>query len=295
MALMSMTGFGKAQKEDQGLLCQVVAQSVNRKHLEVVFQMPNEMAEWEYELREVVKSMLHRGRVQLQISLQAQSGDAASLFDAEVLERAARELAALSARLAMPVELRVDALLRVPGAIRSTERLNAFSLEHCKPIVVATLQEALQHLCECRAAEAKHLVESMCLRLDRLETALKRTQAMLPEAITRYREQLWTNLRAADLRIEDQDERLAKELAVFAERSNVGEEIERLASHLQQMRALLLGQTPSPGRKLEFLAQEMGRELNTLAAKAPSAEMTSVALECRVELDNVREQLLNLE
>jgi uncharacterized protein (TIGR00255 family) len=291
--MRSMTGFGQATWQGDNRRLAVEVRSVNQRFLDVKLSLPRECQGWEPELRELVSGVAERGKVELTVF---RAGTGADDFTVEVNEPMAR--AALhgwrSLQKALKLPGTVDvALLMARGGdfVRIVERkadANA-DLPRVKQLVTA----ALKDFNRARDREGKALQADMRLRLkamQRIHTALqKRTTSLVPELARRLEDRLG-QLLGRTLN----EERLAQEAALLAERSDVTEELVRLASHLDRL-AELLKQSGSVGKAIDFLIQEIHREVNTIASKSADLEVTNLALEAKGEIEKLREQVQNVE
>jgi uncharacterized protein (TIGR00255 family) len=162
------------------------------------------------------------------------------------------------------------------------------------PGVEAALRKALLQMVKMREKEGKFLAADLARRLDTIATGTELIQKVAPEAVKRYREQLHARVKEAGLNVPLDDERLVKEVVIFADRCDITEELTRLESHLSQFREQLQADEPV-GRTLDFLAQEMNREINTIGSKANAAEVSQKVVKMKAELEKIREQVQNIE
>jgi uncharacterized protein (TIGR00255 family) len=199
---------------------------------------------------------------------------------------------ALQSELHLDGEITIDTLLRSPGVIEqpATKRLSAKT----RTPILAALQAALDQLLAMRAKEGANLKRDLTTRIKEMRTCLRKVKKLRPRASERYRTNLHARIRKSGIEIPLDDDRLAKEVAFFSERSDFSEEVTRLDSHLGQFMDTLEKDEPI-GRTLEFLCQEIGRELNTLSAKANDAEISQLVVQTKSELEKVREQIQNVE
>lgn len=288
-----MTGFGQANWQGDGRRLGVEVRSVNQRFLDVKLSLPRECQAWEAELRELVSGVAERGKVDLTVF---RSGTGAEDFTVEVNEPMARAALAgwrsLQKVLKLPGTLDMALLMARGGDfVRIVERkadANA-DLPRVKQLVAAALKEFNR----ARDREGKALQADMRARLKGLQgihAALgKRTAALVPELARRLEERL-AQLLGRSL----SEERLAQEAALLAERSDVTEELVRLDSHLGRL-AELLKQSGSVGKAIDFLIQEIHREVNTIASKSADLEVTNLALEAKGEIEKLREQVQNVE
>jgi uncharacterized protein (TIGR00255 family) len=198
----------------------------------------------------------------------------------------------LQAELAVVGEITIGMILQAPGVLHYAE--NAIQPNEAWKAVEEALGDALGELIKMRAREGKHLAKDLIHRLKLVRQALKEVRRLHPAVATKYRLTLLERIQKAGLELEPNDERLLKEVAFFADRSDVSEELTRLESHLAQFAHHLRKDEPV-GRTLEFITQEISRELNTLGAKAGDAEISRQVVVCKSEVEKIREQIQNLE
>jgi uncharacterized protein (TIGR00255 family) len=286
----SMTGYGRGEASASGRSCVVECASVNRKALEVACQLPRELAALEIPIREAVSKRVSRGRVNVSIVLAATSADATVEIDHTLARGLLQEIRTLQQELALPGDIDMGTLLSLPGVIRTPQQTSA----DYEPVILQALAGALDALIAMREREGENLRRDLSARLDFLRKARDEMARLAPEVVSRYRGELHARIARAGLEIAVDDARLATEVALFAERCDVSEELTRLDSHFAQFAEKLDSGEPS-GRALEFLTQEIYRELNTLGSKAGDSALTRLVVEAKVELDKIREQSLNVE
>lgn len=289
----SMTGFGRGEARQGDRLWQVECASVNRKQLEVVVNLPRDLSTLEGEVRNRVATACSRGRVQ--VSIKRQDGEVAS--DLPQIREAAIEhylarLFSLAGRLGISAEISMSELLRLPGVL-SVEAEEA-NPEEAWPAIREALDAALSQWQRMRATEGSHLREEIEGRLATIETLLGRIAEKAPQVPELQRAALRQRLEQAGLPLPLDDERLVKEIALFADRTDVSEELARAASHLKQFRAYLASGEPI-GRSLDFLLQEFFREFNTMGSKCNHAGIAHDVVSAKTELEKIREQVQNLE
>ena len=294
MSLRSMTGFGRARARGDGVVVEVELVSLNRRQLDLQVTLPRMYAALEPRVRERIQDRLHRGRVTATVGVMFSkaTGREAVRID-EVLARAGVDAARAAARrLGMRDDLGASLLLQMPGWL--VTRPPGGDPEHAWPVTVRALDRALRGLDRMRLAEGRALARDLLGRLGGIEGAVKTITARAPEVPRRVRARVEARLREWGLAASVPDDRLLREVALMAERADIGEEVARLESHLAQARARIRGSGPC-GRTLDFLAQEMGRELNTIGAKAGDARIAAAGVEARAELERFREQVQNVE
>jgi uncharacterized protein (TIGR00255 family) len=213
-------------------------------------------------------------------------------LDADLARSYHEAMRALQKELDAPGEITISTILQAPGVLRFPER--AVSAEEAWPAIDCALRAALADLIKMREREGRHLAKDLIHRLKAMRKKLKEIRALHPEVVKRYRTALLDRLQKAGLPIATDDERLLKEISFFADRADISEELTRVESHLAQFAHHLRKNEPV-GRTLEFITQEIFRELNTLGAKANDAPISQRVVACKAELEKIREQVQNLE
>jgi uncharacterized protein (TIGR00255 family) len=291
--MQSMTGYGRGEAAHGSVRFTVELHSVNRKHIDIAMGLPRSLQPVEGRLREKVQSRIARGRVNVSVSIAA-SGDAASahVIDENMARLYATSLRRLQTELNLDGGLTLDSLLRAPGVLLTPGQ--DIDAEQCWPALEQALDTALTNLLAMRQTEGGALAADVAARLAKLAECVRLIQERAPLIPQHYRAQLLERLKAAELELALNDERLLRELALFADRSDISEELTRLRSHFTQMEKLLRNNTPV-GRTLEFLTQEIAREFNTLSVKSNDAPVSHWVVEAKGELEKIREQILNIE
>jgi len=289
----SMTGFGRGSAATDAWQATIEIASVNRKQAEVVIQAPRELATLETEIRREVLAMIARGRVQISIALERPGGvPTASRVDAALalaFESAFLELGKTLGRQILPT---AADFLRQPGIVSIGG--SEVDVEAAWLAISPALGQALSQLAAMREREGSHLKDDMLGRLALLEEKARRIASDAPQRPIRQKELLAKRLREAGLDLDPADERVLKELALYADRCDISEEITRLNSHFSKFRDYLDAAEP-PGRALDFLCQELFREFNTIGSKANDADMAQTVVEAKTELEKIREQVQNVE
>lgn len=294
MSFLSMTGCGSGQAAAEGWRVEVELACVNRKQLDLAANLPRALADLEPELLIRIRRHLSRGRVSLRVNLTPAGGTPARtlVIDEAAARQALERLRALGTalHLAPPSSLGELHLLapfaRVEEATPAPDRASSLVLE--------ALDQALTRFQEMRRREGQALRADVLARLAGVERTVQGIADRAPAAVTTLRERLLQRLREAGLALDVADERVLKELALHADRCDVSEELTRLASHFQQFRAACEAPEPS-GRTLDFLCQEIGREINTLGAKTADHRASSDLIWLKTELERIREQIQNVE
>ncbi|TVR55809.1 MAG: YicC family protein [Puniceicoccaceae bacterium] len=288
----SMTGFGRASGTVGTVAFEVVLSSVNRRSLELSFSLPREWQPLEAELIPIIRRHAARGRIQIAVEVRRPEGAAAGWDDAAVAA-AWERLSTLAARLGIPMDAGADTLLSLLEIAAKESALPP--AENAAKAVRETLLQALDAFRASRIREGQALAADLSARIDKVRGWIDEIRSRAPEMPSRYRDLLLIRLRQAGLDLDPEDERVLKEIALFADRCDISEELTRLGSHLAQL-AELLQETQEPvGRRLDFLLQEISREVHTTGAKSNDLEISKLVLEAKNELERIREQVQNIE
>ena len=288
-----MTGYGRGEVDHAGTKISVELNSVNRKQSDIVINLPRDLAALEPRIRQAINEKISRGRMNVMIGLQEGANGASALALDTALARSYHQaMLTLQKELSAPGEITIGTILQAPGVMRSPEQ--SLHPDEAWPAVQRALTTALVELVKMREREGKHLAKDLIHRLKTLRQETKAIRALYPDVVKKYRATLRERLEKAGLDLPFDDERLLKEVTIFADRSDVSEELTRLESHLAQFAHHLRKNEPV-GRTLEFITQEIFRELNTLGAKSNDAGISQRVVACKSELEKIREQILNLE
>lgn len=292
----SMTGFGRAEHATDTLVARVEMSSINRKQSEVVIQLPRALNELDAKLRKVALSKISRGRLNINIQIErAAAATAAIALDTNKALAYKAELERLSKELGVDLQITASELMRIPDiVIESNEEITS---EQALEAIYPALEAALISLLQMRSKEGVHLKSDIIERLKFLEQETIAIQTHAPSVLQRYRENLYKKLTEhgiEGLNVDLADERILKEIAIFAERCDIAEEVTRLDSHFLRFREFL-DSTQPVGRSLDFLCQEINREFNTIGSKANDATLAQHVVNCKTELEKIREQVQNVE
>jgi uncharacterized protein (TIGR00255 family) len=290
-----MTGYGWGECAQDGLKVTVEISSVNRRQSEISVNLPRELEVLEAQIRDEINARVARGRLTARVSLHAAEGkESARIHLNQPLAKAyVREFRRLAKDLALAGSVTLDLVLRAPGVLDSDEELG--DAEHFWPAVQKALRRALEMLVKMRGREGANLRQDLVARVAAMRRSVARVEKQAPQVAKRYREQLLERVKTAGLtEVHIDEERVTKEVVYFADRSDISEELTRLRSHFQQFEDCLKTDEPV-GRTLDFLAQEMNREINTLGAKANDSLISREVVILKAELEKFREQVQNVE
>jgi uncharacterized protein (TIGR00255 family) len=286
--ILSMTGFAAVAAELPGAALAVELRSVNHRYLDLVLRLPDEFRVLEPALRERIAAELKRGKVECRVAMARREGAGTLAVDPQRVADLARSAAEIRRLVPEAAPLTVAEILRWPGVVVET----ALPPEALAASVHGLVNEALSELAASRAREGDKLKHLLLARCQDIEDQVARVAPRVPAIHAAYVEKLGARLREAGA--DPAEDRLRQELAVFATKVDVAEEVARLTTHVAEVRRVLAA-GGSVGKRLDFLAQELHREANTLGSKSVDAELSQVALELKVAIEQMREQVQNIE
>jgi uncharacterized protein (TIGR00255 family) len=254
--------------------------------------LPSEFVSLESDLRNKIGKKLHRGRINVTISVSGAGTAMKSAINETLAQTYLEQFRKLQKQLSIPGDITIETILRSPGVVSVAEKSGPTPEAHVA--VESALDLALDQLLEMRSKEGTHLYKDLMRRSKLIRLTLAKIRKLQTGVSKRYRELLIERIQKAGIDLKFDDDRLAKEIAFFAERSDFSEELTRLESHLDQF-SETAQKNESIGRTLEFITQEIGRELNTLTSKANDAKISRMIVDCKAELEKIREQVQNVE
>ncbi|MDD5677361.1 MAG: YicC family protein [Kiritimatiellae bacterium] len=300
MSIKSMTGHGRAEVAAGGIKVAVELRAVNHRQFEARLDLPPALAAIEADVRARLHERIARGYVtcRVQLDVSAAIRREAVCVDYDLAAAFVGRLRQAGRKLGLKDDLTVSALLNMPGLVTSTD-ISA-KLDKVGPQAMKCLDQALKSFVAMRAVEGRELERDIQARLRVLVGLIDKIAGRAPEVAGTYRQALLARLQKAGVPLSQGDDRLIREVALFADRSDITEEATRLRSHLKQVREHLTSATPvavaTPvGRTLDFLLQEMFREINTIGSKANDTAITGMVVKAKAELERIREQVQNVE
>lgn len=290
--MKSMTGFGRAIKQCADFDITIDITSVNKKGFELSVSLPREWMPMERLVSQALKKTVARGKISFAARIEKKGGKAALSFDdpavLDTLDGLKRACGKIGAQFSPTPEL----LLKI--AELSSENSSAADWEETWGEIEPAVLEAVEKLDEMRRTEGAALKLDLTARLQTISSIVAGVEELSHGTAQKYKELLLQRLAAMNLELDPNDERVLKEICIFADKCDICEEITRLKSHIAQFLSTL-NENDAVGRKMDFICQEMGREINTIASKANSLELTKSAIELKNELERIREQTQNVE
>jgi len=291
--IRSMTGYGQAQLQTEIYSLRIEARSVNHRFLEVVLRAPRHLGELEDGIKKYVQSRLHRGRVDIFITFEEIGAKKPVLVvDNDLALAYHNSLLQLASSLDLDAAVELKTLVSLPGIVTLTKSED--DMEQIKQLADSSMAQALDALVNMREEEGARLAADLKSRTDLLIGLTNEIAAMAPAVVTDYQSKLHERIAELLDDVEVDESRLANEVAFFADKADISEELTRLDSHFKQFSGILASEDEA-GRKLEFILQEMNREVNTIGSKANDLRISRLVIEAKSELEKMREQVQNIE
>lgn len=288
--VLSMTGFGTGVAEGEKRVT-IEMKSVNHRYLDLFIRMPKGYLMLEDVVRREVSQRLHRGRIEVFVSIEDFEDKPRNVkIDWGLVRGYEAALRELEKALHISYRAEGEHIIRQPDVLVAEE----VGADVVEPLLKEALQKAIDSLISMRIAEGGNLAGDLRQRIQVLRNMSSEIRARVPQVVESYKDKLSQRIAELLQGVVVDEERLAMEVALFADRSNITEEIVRIGSHLDQF-SLILEQDEPIGRKLDFLVQELQREFNTIASKASDAEISQMVVEAKAELEKIREQVQNIE
>lgn len=289
----SMTGFGRAALSVDGRELTLELKSVNHRFLDISFRMSRSLSFLEDTVRSVLGSLLSRGHIDVYAYYRNTRSDAKTVtVDLALLGAYLAAAADAANEFSLANDFTVSKALRVPDIVTVTEAEE--DTEALKALMISAVEAAAHELIEMRTLEGERISRDLLARLDTLSAIRDKIAEKAPLVVEDYRTKLNARIESLLSEVEIDRARLATEIAIFADKANIDEELVRLSSHFTAMRALFEGDEPV-GRKLDFLVQEMNREFNTIGSKANDKAIAALVIDGKAEIEKLREQVQNLE
>ena len=292
--IKSMTGFGRCEVSDGSRKFTVEMKGVNHRYLDVNIRMPKKLNFFETAIRNLLKQSVQRGKVDIFITYEDLSESRACLnYNEQLAGEYMGYFKRMEEKFSLSNDVRVSTLLRCPEVLTMEEQ--AIDEEELWNGLKKALEGALRQFVETRTMEGEHLRDDMQKKLDGMLTLVGYLEERSPKIIAEYREKLENKVREllADTQIDEG--RIAAEVVIFADKICTDEEVVRLKSHVVHMKETLKSEENGIGRKLDFIAQEMNREANTILSKANDLETSNAGIDLKTEIEKVREQIQNIE
>jgi uncharacterized protein (TIGR00255 family) len=293
--IKSMTGYGQAQGEFNGVSYSVEIKSVNNRYLKSSIKMPDMFSFLEEEVENLLRNNLSRGTINYILRLKEISGNTLFEIDEKALQTVAQKLTNAIAASDIKGTFDISNLLNLPGIVRSSSP-DTKVIEFIRKKILEISMQALEQLKEMRTAEGNFLEADLKKHCQAIEKDLRQIDSRGSIVIQEYAKKLKQRADAllAEAKLKIDEETLAREVAILADRSDISEELARLDSHLQQF-VLSCQSNEQAGRRLDFISQEMLREANTIASKSMDSEITNIVVDIKCLIERIKEQVQNVE
>ncbi|HUG94091.1 MAG TPA: YicC/YloC family endoribonuclease [Planctomycetaceae bacterium] len=290
-----MTGFGDARAQDERLTVAIEVRSVNNRYLKISTRCPDAYGALEGDIEKLVRQSISRGTITVTLRVERHGGEQQYVLNREVVQQYWRQLSQVSEAIHAPAPASLANLLLLPGVV--LERDGLLDDPHGEwPLIRGVLERALAKLGEFREIEGRSMESDLRTNSQIILERLDRVAVLAPQVVVAFRDRVLERVRellqATDVGVSSAD--LIREVSIFSERCDINEEIMRLRSHLEQF-ATFLGEPVSQGRKLEFLSQEMFREVNTIGSKSNNVEISHAVVDMKAAVEKIREVLQNVE
>lgn len=291
--IKSMTGFGAGDAETADFKVHIEVKAVNQRFLETNYHMPYSMNMFENQLTKKIKEYASRGKLDINIRFQDLRDKAVTVkVDKGLVAAYGQALQEISSQLELSAPVTAAQIASYPDVLKLNEE-NA-DLEAVQPVLMQAMEQALESFVAMREAEGQNIQRDLLARIGTLENFVGELEKLAPEIVAAYRQRLENLLREYLAKEDIEESRIIQEVALFTDKVNYTEETVRLRSHFDQFRQIITAGEPV-GRKLDFLIQEMNREINTVASKANSAGAAQFVVDVKSEIEKIREQIQNIE
>lgn len=291
--IKSMTGFGAGDAETADFKVHIEVKAVNQRFLETNYHMPYSMNMFENQLTKKIKEYASRGKLDINIRFQDLRDKAVTVkVDKGLVAAYGQALQEISSQLELSDPVTAAQIASYPDVLKLNEE-NA-DLEAAQPVLMQAMEQALESFVAMREAEGQNIQRDLLARIGTLENFVGELEKLAPEIVAAYRQRLENLLREYLAKEDIEESRIIQEVALFTDKVNYTEETVRLRSHFDQFRQIITAGEPV-GRKLDFLIQEMNREINTVASKANSAGAAQFVVDVKSEIEKIREQIQNIE
>lgn len=291
--IKSMTGFGRCELSDENRKITVELKSVNHRYLDVNIKMPKKLNFFEASIRTLLKNYIQRGKVDVYISYEALSGKTVMVkYNEAIAAEYLGYLRKMAEQFQLEDDIRVSNLSRYPEVLSMEEQ--APDEEELWSLLEQTIRNACEQFVETRTQEGMRLKEDLTQKLQQMRVYVDRVEERAPQILAEYRQKLEERVQELLGDAQVDENRLSTELVIFADKICTDEETVRLKSHIQSMLDTL-EKEDGIGRKMDFIAQEMNREANTILSKANDLETSDIAIELKTGIEKIREQIQNIE
>ncbi len=290
--IKSMTGFGRGEATRNNITVTVDVKSVNHRYSDISVRMPRAVQALEQKVREYVSSKLNRGKIDIYINYDSFGQDTKVKLDTNLAAAYVDSLNVLKEQFGIKDEISLSLLTKFSDILKiDTEEQD---VDFLWSILSEALEKAVSSLVDMRSGEGERLHKDMLLKLDDIKNILSDIKEMSAGLADEYKEKLFEKIKELTKDIKPDENRILTEVAIFADKAGIDEEIVRLGSHLEEFKKTLNIKTPI-GKKLDFIVQEMNREINTIGSKSSNLDVVNNVISIKTEIEKIREQIQNIE
>lgn len=290
---VSMTGFGRGESQNENYEFVVEVRSINHKYLDMNIKMPKTLSFLEENIRLLIKESLTRGRIDISVKLQTMGKNPVDLvFDEDLATKYFNILSEIRQKFSAKDDISVTEIAKYPCVINEEEKEQ--DEEEIWKTLVQAVEKAILGLIQMRCKEGKKLTEDIISRTEELDLLIKEVEKHSLNLIDDYKDRLNQRIGELLMEVELDQSRLAQEVAIYADKVGIDEEIVRFKSHIKQLKDTVIKNEPV-GRKMDFIVQEMNREVNTIGSKSTKLEITNLVVELKTVIEKIREQIQNIE
>lgn len=291
--MKSMTAYGSSEYEFEQGVVSVELKALNNRYKDIILRLPSSLKEYEDFIKSEISARIKRGRVEVSMQLDSNEGTGYNLeLNRPLLNAYLKIYDEINNEFGTSDQLKPDFFLQLRDAV--INKPSELDPEESKSAIGILIKQALDSLDEMRSREGEAIENDLKKRLDLLKSYLDKIEERAPRVVSEYKDKLQIRIEAISEGIEVEENRLAQEVAIFAGRCDITEEIVRIRSHLDQFNNYMTADD-SIGRKLDFLVQELNREINTISSKASDSLISAKAVDAKAELEKIREQIQNVE
>jgi len=293
--IYSMTGFGRGEYSNEAFNITLEIKSVNNRYCDILVKMPKKLNVFEERIKNTIKSHLSRGRIDVYINIEEKAHDNYDVVaNYDVLDKYVKVYREMISRYALDEDINIGMISRLQDGIEVSYKECAE--EDYWEVIEPALNEAIERIKVMRKTEGEKLKSDVLEKVAHIEVVLAQIETFSPEILETYKQKMRERIKEllSELNATMDENRIANELAVYADKTNINEEIVRIHSHLAQIKTILEASEPI-GRKLDFLIQELNREVNTIGSKSPDIDISNMVIALKSDIEQIREQIQNLE
>lgn len=294
--LTGMTGFGQGVFENK--TCKITAhiQSVNRKYCEITVNLPRELASLETKISRMISKKVQRGYLTVNINVETFASNAHTIqINKSLIKSYLEQLTELEKEIGVGLKPDMAQIMRLPDAVYVRTTHTSLDPSKLWTSIQKAIAPALEDFCQMRQNEGKQILKELTSRLNKIEKLSIAARKHAAQLVKDFKTQLKKNLKGIEAEGKGVDNAVEKEIISYSEKINTSEEVKRLEIHIKHFRQVMNSTKMASGRKLDFITQEINREINTLSAKSNSVKISRMAVDVKSELDKIREQLQNVE